>query len=95
LDPNEVEELQARQLITNAESSDKTLQPVDSANSAVEEVIIYLRASYVALDDAAVIKISQDISYTANNKERYVLYFYVAPEAGKTYIIYRAIVDYD
>jgi hypothetical protein len=54
-----------------------------------------LRASYVILDNAAVIKVSQDISYTAEGKERYVVYFFVAPEAGQTYIIYRAIVDYD
>lgn len=58
-------------------------------------MIIYLRASYVLLDNAAVIKVSQDISYTANNQERYVLYFFSPPQPTSNYTIYRAIVDYD
>lgn len=41
------------------------------------------------------IKVSQDISYNTNNKERYVLYFFKAPEAGENFIVYRAIADYD
>ena len=54
-----------------------------------------MRASYVVLEKAAVIKASQDTSNTANNKERYVIYFFVAPEQGEPKVVYRAIVDYD
>lgn len=68
LDPNEAYELQALQLITDAESVDKTLSPVDMANAAIDEVVIYLRASYPVLDNTAVIKISQDISFNVNDK---------------------------
>jgi len=71
------------------------LAPIDSSTPAIDEIIIYLRASYVILDNAAVIKVSQDISYTVEGKERYVIYFFVAPQPGVTYIVYRAIVDYD
>ena len=87
--------MDALQLINAAESTDKSLGPVDNNNLAVDEIIIYLRASYIALDNAAVIKVSQDISYNHKDKERYVLYFFIAPEAGSTYKVYRAIVDYD
>lgn len=83
------------QLINKVESSDKALAPVDSSNPAVDEVIIYLRASYVLLDNTAVIKVSQDISYNANNQERYVLYFFSPPQPTLNYTVYRAIVDYD
>lgn len=47
------------------------------------------------LDNTAVIKISQDISYNANNQERYVLYFFSPPQPSSNYTVYRAIVDYD
>ena len=95
LDPNEVYELSALQLIADAESTDTTLGPVDAENPAIDEVVIYLRASYVVLDNAAVIKVSQDLSFNSNAKERYVLYFFSSPAAGQNYTVYRAIVDYD
>ena len=47
----------------------------------------------MTLDNAVVIKTSQDISIT--NKERHVIYFFIGPEPGQDYIVYRAIVDYD
>lgn len=47
------------------------------------------------LNNAAVIKISQDTSYTMNKVQRYVLYFFVPPETGQNYIVYRAVVDLD
>ena len=68
--------------ISDVESQDKTIAPVDSSNPAIDEIVIYLRASYVVLDKAAVIKTSQDISYNANGKERYVIYFFLGPEPG-------------
>lgn len=88
-------EIQALQIITDAESTDSTLASVDSSNPAIDEIVIYLRASFIVLDKTAVIKITQDISFNSNNKERFVLYFFVAPQPGKTYIVYRAVVNYD
>ena len=93
LDPNEAFILEALQLITNVESKDKTLAPVDSSSPAIDEIIIYLRAKYITIDNAVVIKTTQDVSITP--KERFVIYFFIAPEPGQDYIVYRAIVDYD
>lgn len=56
--------------------------------------MIYLRASYVVLDHFEVLKVTQDTSVTGNI-ERYVLYFFLGPDAGTNYVVYRAIVDYD
>lgn len=82
-------------MISTAEETDKSIVTVTSENSALNEIAIYLRASCVALDNAAIIKISQDSSYTVNKVVRYVFYFFVAPEVGQNYIVYRAVVDYD
>lgn len=60
--------MQALQLISTAESADKSLGPVDAANPAIDEIAIYLRASYIALEKAAVIKVSQDLSFNSNSK---------------------------
>lgn len=70
--------------INDAESKDKTIGPVDPSNPAIDEIILYLRASYVVLEKSAVIKTSQDISYNVNGKERYILYFFIGPEPGQS-----------
>lgn len=40
------------------------------------------------------LKISQDSTKTGN-VERYVLYFFTPAQAGSTYIVYRAVTDFD
>ena len=35
------------------------------------------------------------MSYNVNQKERYIIYFFIGPEPGENYLVYRAIVDYD
>ena len=87
--------MQALQLIATAEQSDSSLVTITTDNNALDEIAIYLRASYVVLDNAAIIKISQDTSYIANKVERYVLYFFIVPELGHNYTVYRAVVEYD
>lgn len=66
IDPNELYELQALQLIDSAESSEKELVPVTTTTSAIEDIVIYLRASYAILDHYQAIKVSQDTSANAN-----------------------------
>lgn len=82
-------------LITTGESNDKSLVTITSDNAGVDEIVIYLRASYVVLNDAAVIKVSQDSSYLNKDVERYALYFFVQPTPTTNYTVYRAIADFD
>lgn len=70
------------------------MAPVTTTSSTIEEIVIYLRASYVVLDHFEVLKVTQDTSFTGST-ERSVLYFFLGPDAGTNYIVYRAIVDYD
>lgn len=56
--------------------------------------MVYLRASYVLLDNSAVIRVSQDVTRSGDTL-RYVLYFFLAPLPGEHYQVYRAVVDYD
>ena len=56
--------------------------------------MLYLRASYDLIEDAAILKVSQDEN-PVERATRFIIYFFIAPDAGKQYKVYRAIADYD
>jgi hypothetical protein len=62
--------------------------------AALPDIVLYLRATYMLLDSAPVIKVSQDKA-TLGSAPRYVLYFFLSPAPGQNYSVLRAITDYD